>query len=207
MHRQKPAVSDWLNREKRVAADSCASDKVVVENNALSVQQNQERAKEMTQCQGDACSAVIEKYKKINAEQHDSVVNCSGAQDCVDKANEVGKLQADYASRTSELLEKARAEGGLSPAEQDELSVLQVTTIQLEADRNAAIHNALMSGDSAEAKQLAINSLAQVAGTSAAGVAAGIGKSKPNTQSVNRIETKLKSEKIGKVHEIRLWIL
>ncbi|PWV83383.1 hypothetical protein C7423_12414 [Pantoea ananatis] len=149
----------------------------------------------MTQCQGDACSAVIEKYKKINAEQHDSVVNCSGAQDCVDKANEVGKLQADYASRTSELLEKARAEGGLSPAEQDELSILQVTTIQLEAYRNAAIHNALMSGDSAEAKQLAINPLAQVAGTSAAGVAAGIGKSKPNTQSVNRIETTLKSEK------------
>lgn len=33
-----------------------------------------------------------------------------------------------------------------------------------------------MSGDSSEAKQLAINSLAQVAGTSAAGVAAGIGK-------------------------------
>ncbi|WP_019106609.1 hemagglutinin repeat-containing protein [Pantoea ananatis] len=177
------------------AATGALAGKNAVENNALSVQQNQERAKEMTQCQGDACSAVIEKYKKINAEQHDSVVNCSGAQDCVDKANEVGKLQADYASRTSELLEKARAEGGLSPAEQDELSVLQVTTIQLEADRNAAIHNALMSGDSAEAKQLAINSLAQVAGTSAAGVTAGIGKSKPNTQSVNRIETTLKSEK------------
>ena len=47
---------------------------------------------------------------------------------------------------------------------------------QLEADRNAAIYNALMSGDSPEAKQLAINSLAQVAGTSAAGIAAGIGK-------------------------------
>nr|WP_258379144.1 VENN motif pre-toxin domain-containing protein [Pantoea ananatis] len=177
------------------AATGALAGKNAVENNALSVQQNQERAKEMTQCQGDACSAVIEKYKNINAEQHDSVVNCSGAQDCVDKANEVGKLQADYASRTSELLEKARAEGGLSPAEQDELSVLQVTTIQLEADRNAAIHNALMSGDSAKAKQLAINSLAQVAGTSAAGVAAGIGKSKPNTQSVNRIETTFKSEK------------
>ncbi|WP_273758910.1 VENN motif pre-toxin domain-containing protein [Pantoea ananatis] len=163
------------------AATGALAGKNAVENNALSVQQNQERAKEMTQCQGDACSAVIEKYKKINAEQHDSVVNCSGAQDCVDKANEVGKLQADYASRTSELLEKARAEGGLSPAEQDELSVLQVTTIQLEADRNAAIHNALMSGDSAEAKQLAINSLAQVAGTSAAGIAAGIGKNKTNS--------------------------
>lgn len=51
-----------------------------------------------------------------------------------------------------------------------------MTTIQLEADRNAAIHNALMSGDSSEAKQLAINSLAQVAGTSAAGIAAGVGK-------------------------------
>ncbi|WP_265910507.1 hypothetical protein [Erwinia billingiae] len=81
---------------------------------------------------------------------------------------------------TSELLEKARADGGLSPAEQDELSILQVTTIQLEADRNAAIHNALMSGDSPEAKQLAINSMAQAVGTSAAGIAAGIGKGKPN---------------------------
>ncbi|NBJ32318.1 filamentous hemagglutinin N-terminal domain-containing protein [Serratia fonticola] len=151
--------------------------KNAVENNALSVPENQDRAKEMTQCQGrEACTAVVEKYKKINAEQHESVVNCSGAQDCVDKANEVGKLQADYANRTNELMEKARANGSLSPEDQNELSILQVTTIQLEADRNAAIHNALMSGDSSEAKQLAINSLAQVAGTSAAGVAAGIGK-------------------------------
>ncbi|ROP60173.1 filamentous hemagglutinin [Enterobacter sp. BIGb0383] len=155
--------------------------KTTVENNSLSVKQNQDRAREMTQCQGDACSAVVEKYKKINAEQHESVVNCSGAQDCVDKANEVGQLQADYANRINELLEKARADGGLSREDQDELSVLQVTTIQLEADRNAAIHNALMSGDSSEAKQLAINSLAQVAGTSAAGIAAGIGKNKTNT--------------------------
>jgi len=90
-------------------------------------------------------------------------------------------LQADYAKRTSELLEKARAEGGLSPADQKELSILQVTAIQLKADRNAAIHNELMSGDSEEAKQLAINLLAQVAGTSAAGIAAGVGKNKTNT--------------------------
>ncbi|WJY17240.1 VENN motif pre-toxin domain-containing protein [Pectobacteriaceae bacterium CE90] len=149
-----------------------------VENNALSVPENQNRAKEMTQCQGtEACSAVVEKYKKINAEQHESVVNCTGAQDCVDKANEVGRLQADYANRTNELMEKARANGSLSPEEQNELSILQVTSIQLEVDRNAAIHNVLMSDDSSEAKQLAINSLAQVAGTSAAGIAAGVGKS------------------------------
>ncbi len=153
-----------------------------VENNSLSVKENQDRAKEMTQCQGDTCSTVIEKYKKINAEQHQIVVNCSGAQNCVDKANEVGKLQADYANRTNELLEKARATGGLNPEEQNELSILQVTTIQLEADRNAAIHNALMSGDSPEAKQLAINSLAQVAGTSAAGIIGGAGKSANKTE-------------------------
>lgn len=91
---------------------------------------------------------------------------------------DVGRLQADYANHTSELLEKARADGGLSPAEQNELSILHVTVIQLEADRNAAIYNALMSDDSPEAKQLAINSLVQAAGTSAAGIAAGIGKSK-----------------------------
>lgn len=139
---------------------------------------NKSRSQEMAQCQGSAAceKGVIDKYKKINAEQHESVVGCKGAQECVDRANEVGKLQADYANRANELLEKSRNNGGLSPAEQNELSILQVTSIQLEADRNAAIHNALMSGDSSEAKQLAINSLAQVAGTSAAGIAAGIGK-------------------------------
>ncbi|MCJ7926540.1 MAG: VENN motif pre-toxin domain-containing protein [Pantoea vagans] len=177
------------------ATSGAVAGKNAVENNALSVQQNQDRANEMTQCQGDACNAVIEKYKKINAEQHDSVVNCSGAKDCVDKANDVGRLQTDYATRTSELLEKARADGGLSAAQQNELSFLQVTTIQLEADRNAAIHNALMSGDSDEAKQLAINSLAQAAGTSAAGIAAGIGKIKSGTQPGNRIEQILSPEK------------
>ncbi|WP_342755385.1 hemagglutinin repeat-containing protein [Pantoea sp. MBD-2R] len=168
-----------------IAGDSTASavagaqaGKNAVENNALSVPGNKSRAQEMAQCQGGAACEkdVIDKYKKINAEQHESVVGCKGAQDCVNKVSEVSQLQADYASRTNELLEKARTSGGLSPAEQDELAVLQVTTIQLETDRNAAIHNALMSGDSAEAKQLAINSLAQAAGTSAAGIAAGVGK-------------------------------
>ncbi|WP_267369138.1 MULTISPECIES: DUF6883 domain-containing protein [unclassified Pantoea] len=38
-----------------------------------------------------------------------------------------------------------------------------------------------MSDDSEEAKQLAINSLVQAVGTSAAGIAAGVGKNKPNT--------------------------
>ena len=171
--------------------------KNAVENNALSVQENQSRVQEMSQCQGNkACEgAVTEKYKQVSAAQQKRVVECKGAQDCVDKANEVGRLQADYANRTSELLEKARADGGLSAAQQNELSILQVTMIQLEADRNAAIHNALMSGDSPEAKQLAINSLAQVAGTSAAGIAAGIGKIKPGTQPGNRIEQILSPEK------------
>jgi filamentous hemagglutinin len=160
------------------AVDGGKAGKNEVENNALSVAQNKSRAQEMWQCQGSAAceSSVIDKYRKINEKQHESVMGCKGSQDCVNKANEVGELQADYARRTSELLEKARVNGSLSPAEQNELSILQVTTIQLEADRNAAIHNALMSGDSPEAKQLAINSLAQVAGTSAAGIAAGIGK-------------------------------
>lgn len=168
-----------------------------MENNALSVQENQSRVQEMSQCQGNkACEgAVTEKYKQVSAAQQKRVVECTGAQGCVDKANEVGRLQADYANRTSELLEKARADGGLSAAEQNELSILQVTTIQLEADRNAAIHNALMSGDSPEAKQLVINSLAQVVGTSAAGIAAGIGKIKPGTQPGNRIEQILSPEK------------
>jgi filamentous hemagglutinin len=110
---------------------------------------------------------------------------CKGAKNCVNKANEVGLIQADYAKRASELLEKARVNVGLSPEEQNELSILQVTTIQLEADRNIAIHNALMSGDSPEAKQLAINSLALVAGTSAAGIAAGIWKPRAKEPSTD----------------------
>ena len=187
-----------------VAGDSTAdvvagaqAGKNAVENNALSVQENQSRVHEMSQCQGSkSCEgAVTEKYKQISAAQQKRVVECTGAQDCVDKANEVSRLQTDYANRTSELLEKARADGGLSSAEQSELSILQVTTIQLEADRNAAIHNALMSGDSPEAKQLVINSLAQVVGTSAAGIATGIGKIKPGTQPGNRIEQILSPEK------------
>ncbi|EOC5258509.1 hemagglutinin repeat-containing protein, partial [Enterobacter asburiae] len=161
-----------------MAATASETAKVEVENNSLSVTENKSRSQEMAQCQGSsACeNGVIDKYKKINAEQHESVVGCKGAQDCVNKANEVSQLQADYANRANELLEKSRNNGGLSPAEQDELAILQVTSIQLDADRTAAIHNALMSGDSAEAKQLAINSLAQLAGTSAAGIAAGVGK-------------------------------
>ncbi|MDK9357362.1 MULTISPECIES: VENN motif pre-toxin domain-containing protein [Lelliottia] len=64
---------------------------VEVENNALSVAGNKSRAQEMSQCQCEvACEKdVIDKYKKINAEQHESVVECKGAKDCVNKANEV----------------------------------------------------------------------------------------------------------------------
>ncbi|MFP1727458.1 hemagglutinin repeat-containing protein [Lonsdalea quercina] len=175
--------------------------RVEVENNALSVKENQSRAQEMSSCGSDrACKdGVTEKYKQISAEQQKSVVECTGAQNCVDKANEVSKLQADYANRTNELLEKARATGGLNPEEQNELSILQVTTIQLEADRNAAIHNALMSGDSPEAKQLAINSLAQAVGTSAAGIAAGVGKGKyqPNQGAVGNMNELLRQPGFG----------
>ncbi|WP_276575742.1 hemagglutinin repeat-containing protein [Pantoea alhagi] len=63
------------------ATTGAQAGKNAVENNALKVPENQDRAKEMTQCQGrEACTAVVEKYKKINAEQHESVVNCTGAQ-------------------------------------------------------------------------------------------------------------------------------
>lgn len=136
---------------------------------------NKARDQEMTECQGSAAceNAVIDKYKKINAEQHESVVGCKSAQDCVNKANEVGQLLADYNNRANELLEKARDGGGLSSAEQFELSILRGTVVQLEADQIVAILNAIISGDSPEAKQLAINSLVQTAGMSAAGIAAG----------------------------------
>lgn len=132
-----------------------------------------------SQCQGNAgCEkGITEKYKQLNAEQHKSVVECKGAQACVDKANEVGGLQTTYVNRLGELGDKLHSTGNLTTEEKQEWAYLQGVLPQLEADRNAAIHNALMSGDSLEAKQLAINSLAQVAGTSAAGIAAGTGKS------------------------------
>lgn len=140
----------------------------------------------MTKCQSDSdCEKnVIEKYRKLNAEQHQSVIGCTGAKNCVNKANEVSQLMADYANRVNELMEQSRLHGKLSTVEQYELSILQGTSIQLEADRLATIHNALTSGDSPEAKQLAINSLAQAVGTSAAGIAAGIGKNKGSAMPV-----------------------
>lgn len=49
-----------------------------------------------------------------------------------------------------------------------------------------------------------MNSLAQAVGTSAAGIAAGVGMGKPNPQSENKSEIPLKSEKIGKAPRIRL---
>lgn len=166
--------------------------KNAVENNALSLKQNQSRAHEMTQCRGnsDCENTVIERYKKLNAEQHQSAVECTGAQDCVNKANEVSQLMTDYANRTNELMEKSRLNGSLSTEDQYELSILQGTSVQLEAARLAAIHNALMSGDAPEAKQLAINSLVQAAGTSAAGIAAGVGKNKQNTSESSAARSK-----------------
>ncbi len=160
------------------AATGAVAGKNAAENNALSVDQNQDRIKELSQCQGNAgCEkGITEKYKQLNAEQHKSVIECKGAQACVDKANEVGGLQTAYANRLGELGDKLHSTGSLTTEEKQEWAYLQGVLPQLEADRNAAIHNALMSGDSPEAKQLAINSLAQVAGTSAAGIAAGIGK-------------------------------
>ncbi|WP_325849358.1 EndoU domain-containing protein [Enterobacter vonholyi] len=161
-----------------MAAMASETAKVEVENNSLSVDQNQHRIKELSECQGNAgCDkGITEKYKQLNAEQHKSVVECKGAKACVDKANEVGGLQTAYANRLGELGDKLHSTGSLATEEKQEWAYLQGVLPQLEADRNAAIHNALMSGDSSEAKQLAINSLAQVAGTSAAGIAAGIGK-------------------------------
>jgi filamentous hemagglutinin len=60
----------------------------------------------MTQCRGnsDCEKNVIEKYKKLNAEQHQSVIGCTGALDCVNKANEVSQLMTDYANRINELM-------------------------------------------------------------------------------------------------------
>jgi len=81
-------------------------------------------------------------------------------------------------------MEKGRQNGGLSSTDQEELKFLKGTYIQLEVDRTQALHNALMSDDSEEAKQLTINLLAQTIGTSAAGIAAGVGKGRGSAMPV-----------------------
>ncbi|WP_447766162.1 hemolysin BL-binding protein, partial [Enterobacter asburiae] len=168
----------------------------------LGIGQNQDRIKDLSQCQGNlGCeTGVTEKYKQLNAEQHKSVVECKGTQACVDKANEVGGLQTAYANRLGELGDKLHNTGNLTTEEKQEWAYLQAVLPQLEADRNAAIRNALMSGDSNEAKQLAVNSLAQTIGTSAAGIAAGInkgGKYQPNHGAVGNMNEFLKQPGFG----------
>ncbi|WFL69982.1 hypothetical protein [Pantoea sp. X85] len=80
----------------------------------------------------------------------------------------------------------------------------------LEADRSAAIKNALASGESAEAKQLAINELAQVVGTSAAGIAARIGKIKVVLRQRIRMKLFFRLRKTGKLPVIKpliSWVI
>lgn len=107
----------------------------------------------------------------------------------------MGELQTEYANRLNALGEKARENGGLDAEYRQEWIYLNGVLPSLEADRSAANRNALASGDSAEAKQLAINELAQVVGTSAAGIATRIGKNKGGSQATNKIETILQAEK------------
>ncbi|MGV3346949.1 hemagglutinin repeat-containing protein [Bordetella sp. LUAb4] len=179
--------------------------RIEAENNALTVAQNQTRIAEMVQCQGNiACEdGVVEKYREINADHHRSMVACSGGQACVDKANEVKALQAEYSDRISALNEILKKSGGLSSSQQQEWAYLHAVAVQLEADRTQAIYNALMARDSPAAKQLAIDSVAQAVGVSAAGVAAGINSAvgarsvaaKRTPQAVTNASTGSKIEK------------
>ncbi|WP_240043961.1 VENN motif pre-toxin domain-containing protein, partial [Erwinia persicina] len=152
--------------------------KNAVENNALSVKENQSRIEETLKQAGNHAGeqAVTDKYKEISVRQRESVEQCNSAAVCVAKANEVSGLQGEYSSRIEELGEKLRTESGLNESEKSELVYLKAVLPQLEADRMTAIHNALSSGDSEEAKQLAISTLAQAGAAGAASAAAGIGK-------------------------------
>ena len=99
------------------------------------------------------------------------------------------------------MTEHARVHGSLTPEEQNDLSILEGTSIQLEVDRTETIHRAMMSGDSPEAKKLAIDALAQAVGTSAAGIAAGVGKEKTvgegGTSGVKPVSPSAKPENIN----------
>ncbi|WP_455813233.1 VENN motif pre-toxin domain-containing protein [Pseudomonas graminis] len=163
--------------------------KVEVENNSLSVIQARSLIEELAKCQTDTeCrQSVTEKYAKLNKEQHLSVEQCDSAKECVAKANEMGKLQTEYANRLSELVDKSRA-GGLDENESQEWIYLNSVLPTLEMDRDTAIKRALASGESAEAKQLAINSIAQAG---AAGIVSGTGKVKNKPESnTNQVITK-----------------
>ncbi|CQJ07360.1 adhesin [Yersinia mollaretii] len=157
--------------------------KNAVENNALSVAQTQSLIKEMSQCQGGkVCEqSVIDKYREINAKQHQSVEQCQGTKACVDKAKEMSGIQVEYAAQIGKLEDKLHSTGVLSPEEWEEINYLKGVMPQLEADRMAAIRNAWSSGGSDEAKQLIINSLAQAGVAGASGIIGGHGKGgKPN---------------------------
>lgn len=119
-----------------------------------------------------------------------SVEQCDSAKECVAKANEMGKLQTEYANRLSELVDKSRA-GGLDEKESQEWIYLNSVLPTLEMDRGTAIKRALASGESAEAKQLAINSIAQAGAAGAAGIVGGSGKVKNKPESnTNQVITK-----------------
>ena len=174
------------------ATTGALAGKNAVENNSLSVMQARSLIEEQAKCQTDTeCrQSVTEKYAKLNKEQHLSVEQCDSAKECVAKANEMGKLQTEYANRLSELVDKSRA-GGLDEKESQEWIYLNSVLPTLEMDRGTAIKRALASGESAEAKQLAINSIAQAGAAGAAGIVGGTGKvrNKPES-STNQVITK-----------------
>ncbi|WP_165359304.1 hemagglutinin repeat-containing protein [Achromobacter agilis] len=144
------------------------------ENNALSVPEHQARIQEKTQCNRDkVCEQeVAKKYKEIDDQKRLALTECASPDACREKIEEATMLLDEYSSRVADLEEKLRVEGSLSASEQEEWALLKIhASVLLEADRNAAIKNAIVMGGVAT-KQLVWDEIAKVG---EAGAAAAIG--------------------------------
>ncbi|WP_242685656.1 hypothetical protein [Photorhabdus sp. RW14-46] len=112
---------------------------VVVDNNHLSVEQNQSRSEELVNCQGDtSCrSAVRDKYRQEYDKVQERIATCSGADQCVAVAKELRALQSNYSARIGEIQEKARMQGldSLTPAEVREWANLRGAMSNIDASR------------------------------------------------------------------------
>lgn len=147
--------------------------KVEVENNALTLMQNQQRMKELAECKSDqACEkSITEKYVKISAIQTDRIRNCDGATACIAATHEMSDLIADYSSRIDQLMNKAHDNGTLSADEAEELSYLKGVMPGLESDRFQAI-------DRARGSDEASHIIAETIAAAAAGTLGGNSKGK-----------------------------
>ncbi|WP_225816136.1 hemolysin/hemagglutinin-like protein HecA precursor [Photorhabdus antumapuensis] len=177
---QKTAAIDGKDSEKAGSLPDSVTERVVVDNNHLSVDQNRSRSEELVNCQGDSsCRATVrDKYRQEYDRVQERIATCSGADQCVAVAKELRALQSNYSARMSEIQEKARMQGldSLTPAEVREWADLRGAMSNIDASRNLALHRAQVTGGSEETTQEIVKIMGQTGIAASAGVAGGISK-------------------------------